>query len=111
MQNCQDLTERFKYTPTPLYNVAPHIRIQHQYKSYQAYRFPENTVDLDGNSVPVTTEWILRDYVDSLKGFVEYFTASALSGSQLDKAVWELNATVLSLASSFSVSIQAWKET
>ena len=107
MQNCQDLTERFKYTPTPLYNVAPHIRIQHQYKSYQAYRFPENTVDLDGNSVPVTTEWILRDYVDSLKGFVEYFTASALSGSQLDKAVWELNATVLSLASSFSVSIQA----
>ena len=98
------MTKKFKFTSSVNYGVAPHIVIPKPYKSYQPYFYPENTKYLNGTYAPVSTEWIIKDHINSLNGFISYFSSSQMAGNDVKAAVKELE-TVLPLLNDFEVRL------
>ena len=57
---------------------------------------PEN-IKSNSVSTPVNTAWLLRDHINSLRGFIDYFVPAKLvqGGDQVELAALALNSTIL----------------
>lgn len=96
------------YTSNPAYGVGPHITVRKLYDprisnipnipiQHQQY-LPESVLNGD-TAAPVTTEWLLRDHINSLKGFISYYATvgSANGGAELQEVAVRLNNSILPL--------------
>ena len=106
-QNCIHPTvDTNQYISDPVYNVDPHVTVRYLYEPRIHYlsqpglfyqqELPENILS-NSVSTPVNTAWLLRDHINSLRGFIDYFVPpkSVQGGEQVALAALALNSTIL----------------
>ena len=101
MQNCDPIILEPSYLEffhQPKYNVAPHLFVPKIYHNDDDDNsFPDNLRDEHGELVNITTEWIIKDQINSIEAFLEYFTPTSNTpeGLKIAEVVRLLNESII----------------
>lgn len=103
-----------EFSSTVKYNVDTHVTIRNFYDPrtvdlehvpvHHRQYLPEDLTS-NGVSTPLNTQWILKDHINSLKGFVDYYTPPKnITGGDKLAAIAEAVNFILSTYVNFQVS-------
>ena len=114
LQNCNNpLWNTREYSSTVSYEVDTHITIRRLYDprinqdrapANSRQYLPEDILDEEGQSAPVNTQWILKDHINSLRGFIDYYTpARHIAGGDKLAAIAKKLSSIISNYTNFQV--------